>query len=122
VQSCACQHIGLGDPLRMLLNIEGRSALFLDKQEITMPGRVTRQISNKKLFQRLERPMTTKSIRTNAAESSYFYLVMAESCFRRAVSTPHPKADAMLRKIGRDNLAMANHAPSIRMRNLETKH
>jgi hypothetical protein len=87
-----------------------------------MPGRPTRQISKKKLFQSLERPMTTKSIRTNAAELSYFYLMMAESCFRRAVSTPHPKADATLRKIGRDYLAMANHAPSIRMRNLKTEH
>jgi hypothetical protein len=85
-----------------------------------MPGRATRQIGKKKLFQPLERPMTAKSIRTNAAEPSYFYLVMAESYFRRAVSSPHPKADATLRKIGRDYLAMANHAPSIRMRNLET--
>ena len=36
-----------------------------------MPGRATRQISKKKLFQPLERPMTIKSILTNAAEPSY---------------------------------------------------
>jgi hypothetical protein len=65
--------------------------------------------------------MSAKLIRANAAEPSYFYLVMAESRFRRAVSTPHPKAGATLRDIGRDYLAMANHAPSFRSRNLETK-
>jgi hypothetical protein len=87
-----------------------------------MPERATRQISKKKLLQPLERPITTESTRTDMTQPSYCYLVMAESCFRRAVSTPHPKADAMLRKIGRDYLVIANHVPSIRMRNLETKH
>ena len=43
----------------------------------------------------------------NAAEPSFFYLVMAKSCFRRAVSTPHPKAGGTLRELGRNYLAKA---------------
>ena len=42
-----------------------------------------------------------------AAEPSFFYLVMAKSCFRRAVSTPHPKAGGTLRELGRNYLAKA---------------
>ncbi len=61
--------------------------------------------------------MSAKSIHANTAEPSYFYLVMAKSCFRRAVATPHPKAGGTLREIGRDYLAMANHAQCIRLRN-----
>jgi hypothetical protein len=55
--------------------------------------------------------MSTKSIHANTADTSYFYLLMAKSCFRRAVATSHPKAGSTLRQIGRDYLAMANHAP-----------
>jgi hypothetical protein len=43
----------------------------------------------------------------NAAEPSFFYLVMAKSCFRRAVSTPYPKAGGTLRELGRNYLAKA---------------
>jgi hypothetical protein len=74
------------------------------------------------MFQLLERPMSAKSVDANTEGPSYFYLVMAESCFRRAVSTHHPKAGATLRELGRDYLAMANHAPSDRLRNFETRH
>jgi hypothetical protein len=41
------------------------------------------------------------------AEPSYFYLVMAKSCFRRAVVTSHPYGRGMLREIGREYLAKA---------------
>ena len=60
--------------------------------------------------------MSAKSIHANTADTSYFYLLMAKSCFRRAVVTPHPKAGSTLRQIGRDYLAMANHAPSVQLR------
>jgi hypothetical protein len=59
--------------------------------------------------------MCVKSIH---AEPSFFYLVMAKSCFRRAVSTPHPKARGTLRELGRDYLAKAGGGP----RTVETKH
>jgi hypothetical protein len=66
--------------------------------------------------------MSAKSIHTNIAEPSYYYLVMAKSCFRRAVATPHPKAGGTLREIGRDYLAMANHASPVRLRNPGMQH
>ena len=44
--------------------------------------------------------MCAKSIH---AEPSFFYLVMAKSCFRRAVSTPHPKAGGALRETARQH-------------------
>jgi hypothetical protein len=47
---------------------------------------------------------------------------MAKSCFRRAISTPHPKAGATLREIGRDYLAMASHAPKVRSQDFGTQH
>jgi hypothetical protein len=52
--------------------------------------------------------MLRKSIQNSAAEPSFFYLMMAESCFQRAVSTRHPKAGGTLREIGRKYLAKAN--------------
>ena len=55
--------------------------------------------------------MCAKSIH---AEPSFFYLVMAKSCFRRAVSTPHPKAGGALRELGRDYLAKAGGAAVVR--------
>jgi hypothetical protein len=42
------------------------------------------------------------------AAPSFFYLVMAESCFRRAVTTRHAKGRSMLRDIGRSYLNKAN--------------
>jgi len=50
--------------------------------------------------------MLRKSL--HCEESSLFYLIMAESCFQRAVSTRHPKAGGTLREIGRHYLAKAN--------------
>jgi hypothetical protein len=52
--------------------------------------------------------MLRKSIQNSAAEPSFFYLMMAESCFQRAVSTRHPKAGGTLREIGRNYLAKAH--------------
>jgi hypothetical protein len=49
---------------------------------------------------------------TSAGEPSFFYLMMAESCFRQAVSTHHPKAGDTLRDIGRNYLLKANDVTS----------
>jgi hypothetical protein len=65
--------------------------------------------------------MSANSMHSHTADPSYFYLLMAKSCFRRAVATSHPKAGGTLRDIGRDYLAMANHAPSDRLRNPGTR-
>jgi hypothetical protein len=59
-----------------------------------------------------ERPMHRKSIQISAKEPSFFYLMMAESCFQRAASTRHPKAPGMLRAIGRRYLAEATDVAS----------
>ena len=42
--------------------------------------------------------MLRKSIRSSAKEPSFFYLMMAESCFQRAASTRHPEARGTLRE------------------------
>jgi hypothetical protein len=57
--------------------------------------------------------MLRKSIQNSAAEPSFFYLMMAQSCFQRAVRTRHPKAGGTLREIGRNYLAKA-HGTSLR--------
>jgi hypothetical protein len=49
--------------------------------------------------------MPRKSIHTSEGEPSFFYLMMAEGCFRRAVQ--HPEAGDTLREIGRNYLARA---------------
>jgi hypothetical protein len=49
--------------------------------------------------------MPRKPIHTSVGEPSFFYLMMAEGCFRRAVG--HPTAGGMLREIGRNYLARA---------------
>jgi hypothetical protein len=51
--------------------------------------------------------MLRKSIHSSAREPSFFYLMMAESCFRRAVSTRFPNAGGTLREMGRNYLAKA---------------
>ena len=56
--------------------------------------------------------MLRKSIRSSAKEPSFYYLMMAESCFQRAASTRHPKACGTLRDIGRDYLAKASDVAS----------
>jgi hypothetical protein len=54
-----------------------------------------------------------KSIESSAKEPSFFYLMMAESCFQRAASTRNSKACGTLRDIGRDYLAKASEVASI---------
>jgi hypothetical protein len=49
--------------------------------------------------------MQRKSIHTSEGEPSFFYLMMAQGCFRRAVQ--HPKTGDTLREIGRNYLARA---------------
>jgi hypothetical protein len=56
--------------------------------------------------------MLRKSIQSSAKEPSFFYLMMAESCFQRAASTRHPKARGTLREIGRNYLAQASDVAS----------
>jgi hypothetical protein len=56
--------------------------------------------------------MLRKSIQSSAKEPSFFYLMMAESCFQRAASTQHTKARGTLREIGRNYLAKASEVAS----------
>ena len=56
--------------------------------------------------------MLRKSIQSSAQEPSFFYLMMAESCFQRAASTRHPEACGTLRDIGRKYLAEATDVAS----------
>ena len=45
--------------------------------------------------------MFGKSIQSSMAEPSFFYLMMAATCFRRAARTRHSTAAGALRDIGR---------------------
>jgi hypothetical protein len=56
--------------------------------------------------------MVRKPSKTSAGEPSFFYLLLAESCFRRAGSTRHPKAGSTLLEIGRNYLAKATDVVS----------
>jgi hypothetical protein len=56
--------------------------------------------------------MLRKSVQGNAKEPSFFYLMMAESCFQRAASTRHLEARGALREIGRRYLAEASDVAS----------
>jgi hypothetical protein len=64
-------------------------------------------------FDTKESRVLRKSIPTSAGEPSFFYLMMAEGCFRRAASTRHPYAGGMLRDIGRNYLLKANGVTSV---------
>jgi len=61
--------------------------------------------------------MLRKLIYNSPGEPSFFYLMMAESCFRRASSAGHSQAGA-LRNIGRNYLAKATKVTSM----LEPQH
>jgi hypothetical protein len=56
--------------------------------------------------------MLRKSIQSSAGEPSFFYLMMAETCFQRAASTRHFNARGTLREIGRRYLAEATDVGS----------
>jgi hypothetical protein len=57
--------------------------------------------------------MLRKPIQSSAGEPSFFYLMMAEGCFRRAVRTRHLKGAGTLRNIGRNYLTKATEVTSI---------
>jgi hypothetical protein len=44
---------------------------------------------------------------------SFFYLMLAQSCFRRARITPHPKGGGTLWQIGRNYLVSARRVTSM---------
>jgi hypothetical protein len=67
----------------------------------------------RRLGAKRERPMQRKPIHTSAGEPSFFYLMMAETCFQRADSTRHPKAGSTLLEIGRNYLAKATGVASM---------
>jgi len=56
--------------------------------------------------------MLGKQIHNSAGAPSFFYLLMAESCFQRAVRPCHPKAGGTLVEIGRNYLAKATGVTS----------
>jgi hypothetical protein len=53
-----------------------------------------------------------KSIYASAGEPSFFYLMMADSCFQRAASTVNRRTSDALRNIGRDYLMKASEITS----------
>jgi hypothetical protein len=57
--------------------------------------------------------MLSKQIHNSAGAPSFFYLLMAESCFQRAVRPCHPKAGGTLVEIGRNYLAKATGVTSV---------
>jgi hypothetical protein len=56
--------------------------------------------------------MLRRSTCASEGEPSFFYLLMAGSCFRRATSARHPNASGTLRNLGRDYLTKAKEVSS----------
>jgi hypothetical protein len=56
----------------------------------------------------MEGNMFGKSIPTSTMEPSFFYLLMAATCFQRAGCTGHPHAGGALRNIGCKYLTQAS--------------
>jgi hypothetical protein len=52
----------------------------------------------------MEKQMYRQSIQICTAEPSFFYLIMAAACFRRAASISHPNTRGALRDVGREYL------------------
>jgi hypothetical protein len=57
--------------------------------------------------------MLRKAIYCSAGEPSFFYLMMAEGCFQRAISARDPKYRSPLREMGRNYLAKAISVASL---------
>jgi len=57
--------------------------------------------------------MFHKSYRRRTGQPSFYYLMLAESCFQRAVGTSHVNGSSTLREIGRNYLANANGIASV---------
>ena len=49
------------------------------------------------------------------AEPSFFHLIMAAACFRRAASISHPNTRGALRDIGREYLNQGRSRPEARV-------
>lgn len=56
--------------------------------------------------------MLRKSVYISPGEPSFFYLMMAGSCFRRASRARRPEAGSWLRTVGRDYLIKATEVTS----------
>jgi hypothetical protein len=56
--------------------------------------------------------MLRQPIYANSEGPSFFYLLMADSCFQRAANTANPGASNALRDIGRDYLVKATEVTS----------
>ena len=56
----------------------------------------------------MEGNMFGKSIPSSTAAPSFFYLLMAATCFQRAGRTCHPSGRGALRDIGHEYLAQAS--------------
>jgi hypothetical protein len=52
----------------------------------------------------MEKQMHRQSIQVCTAEPSFYYLIMAASCFRRAAGISHPNTRGALCDIGREYL------------------
>jgi hypothetical protein len=52
----------------------------------------------------MEKQMYRQSIQVCTAEPSFFYLIMAAACFRRAAGISHRNTRGALRDIGREYL------------------
>jgi hypothetical protein len=57
--------------------------------------------------------MSRKPLRASAGGPSFFYLMLAQTCFQRAVGTRHPAGSGTLREIGRNYLANADDVASM---------
>ena len=57
--------------------------------------------------------MSQQSISSSAGQPSFFYLMMADSCFQRAANTDNPRVINALRDIGRDYLLKATEVTSV---------
>jgi hypothetical protein len=53
----------------------------------------------------MESSMSGQSMEKRLAAPSFYYVLMAGTCFRRAARTPRPQARGTLRQLGRDYLA-----------------
>jgi hypothetical protein len=58
--------------------------------------------------------MLRQPIHASSERPSFFYLLMADSCFQRAASTATPGASNALRDIGRDYIMKATEVTSVR--------
>jgi hypothetical protein len=56
--------------------------------------------------------MLRQPIYANSDRPSFFYLLMADSCFQRAANIANPGASNALRDIGRDYLVKATEVTS----------